>query len=127
MTQQLVRDKRVEMLEADGCTVQQRRLSPAELVHQLRGKLMEEATEAALADDKDELAKELADVLEVVEALALAGEIGMDKVQEVKQARFDKLGGYGLGVFSETVTVKAGSESEAYHRQFPDKYKEVEE
>lgn len=128
ITNQLVRDKRVEMLESDGSTkVAHRKLDAAELLHHLRGKLMEEATEAALADDMDEMAKELADVLEVVEGVAAASGVGMDKVLAAKEARLAKLGGFGQGVFSETVTVQAGSEAEAYHRQYPEKYVEIPE
>lgn len=126
ITNQLVRDKRVDMLQSDGSTkVAYRTLDAAELLHHLRGKLMEEATEAALADDTEEMAKELADVLEVVEAFAAASGVSMAKVAEVKAERFAKLGGFGQGVFSETVTVKAGSPAEEYHRQYPEKYVEV--
>lgn len=62
----LVRDKIPEIILANGDTPETRVLGKAEYDEELRRKLLEEAAEAATSDDTTELA----DVLEVVYALA---------------------------------------------------------
>lgn len=123
---QLVRDKRVKLFEAEGCKVQHTLLSETEMDDALRGKLMEEATEAALADEESELLKEVADVLEAAMALAALNGFSMDDVLAKVAERKQALGGFEGRTYIEQLTAPEGSETAAYHRANKDKYKEVE-
>jgi predicted house-cleaning noncanonical NTP pyrophosphatase (MazG superfamily) len=79
----LVRDKIPEIIQASGETAETRVLEGAEYHEELRRKLLEEAAEAATSDDTTELA----DVLEVV--YALAQQAGLTR-EELEKLRVDK-------------------------------------
>ncbi len=71
----LVRDRIPDIIRTEGRTCGTATLSPGEYLTSLREKLVEEAREAAAADETA-LLRELADVREVVDALAVA--VGID-------------------------------------------------
>ena len=62
-------------------------LSDKDYLHHLKLKLVEEANEVNNSTSKEELASELADVLEVLEALIIASDISYDDVLKVKDAK----------------------------------------
>lgn len=68
----LVRDRIPEILSKLGVTAQTRTLAPDEWVPALRAKLDEEIAEYDAAQNDNEAADELVDILEVVYALAAA-------------------------------------------------------
>lgn len=125
--EQLIRDKRLQWLKEQGVTVDYTTLEEDDLIHALRTKLMEEATEAALEDVPENLLKELADVLEV--AFALAEKIGFDKqdLLNKQQERHVELGGFEDGIMSKTVSMKLDNPAVAYYREQPEKYPELEQ
>ncbi|MFZ2587445.1 MAG: nucleoside triphosphate pyrophosphohydrolase [Alphaproteobacteria bacterium] len=123
--EQLVRDKRVPLFEADGCKVAHTMLSGPEFDDALRAKLMEEATEAALTDDVDELVKECADLMDVMAALVKLQGKTVEDVLRVAEERKAKLGGFEGRTYIETLTAPEGSETCAYHKANSDKYEEV--
>lgn len=126
-TNLLVRDNRVKLFEAQGCKVQYTTLPPAAIEEQLRGKLMEEATEAALQEDSDKLLTECADLYEVMlTLLKLNGYSEEDLVTKADEKR-QRLGGFTQGIYTETLTAPEGSETAEYHRQYPEKYPQIEE
>ena len=59
----------------------------------LRAKLVEEAQEVLVAD-ADELSTELADVLEVLDALLEAHGLGLDSIRQLQQVRRRERGGF---------------------------------
>jgi predicted house-cleaning noncanonical NTP pyrophosphatase (MazG superfamily) len=69
VTEKLVRDRIPEIAAAKGQKIRVRRASPAEMPALLRAKLSEECREA-MAAKPDELLNELADLVEVAQALA---------------------------------------------------------
>lgn len=122
----LVRDKRVALFEEQGCKVASTKLAPAAADEKLRGKIMEEATEAALAEDGEELLKEVADLMEVGLALLQLNGFGPDDLAKAMAARREKLGGFDERVFIDTLSAPVGSETYDYHKANSDKYPEVE-
>ena len=93
----LVRDRIPELIRAEGrqpvVTILQREERRAALL----AKLVEEAAEAAGADDG--LAEELADVLEVVRALAATLGLSLAQVGELADTKKATRGGFEGGTF----------------------------
>lgn len=63
----------------------------------LRLKLAEEAGEAVKATTREELANELADVLEVVDALARASQINLARLATIRDDKHMVRGGFSKG------------------------------
>ncbi len=98
----LVRDRIPEIIAADGGQPVTRILDHADYQAALRAKLLEEAHEAQAAPD-GQLASELADVLEVLQALAAAQDMGWeDVVSEASRKRTER-GGFDSRIFLEYV------------------------
>ncbi|MET4670814.1 nucleoside triphosphate pyrophosphohydrolase [Streptomyces sp. PvR018] len=91
MPEKLIRDYIPEIAASHGRRLTVRTATPAELPNLLLSKLLEEADEAATAED-GELLEELADVLEVV--YALAAHHG-HSVEDLERIRAVKAGGRG--------------------------------
>jgi predicted house-cleaning noncanonical NTP pyrophosphatase (MazG superfamily) len=84
----LVRDKIPEILDKKGVSYEKRLAGPEEYQAELIKKLVEEAQEFAEAGSKEELA----DVLEVIEALKLLPDYA--GVEEVRLAKRAERGGF---------------------------------
>lgn len=92
MIGKLVRDKIPDIIRAKGQIPIIRTADPAEREAVLRAKLFEEVEELRDAVTRDDRIEELADVFEVV--LALAWEMGHDEVAEVMQDKHGHKGGF---------------------------------
>ncbi len=98
----LVRDQILAIIAADGGQPVTRVLDHASYEAALRAKLLEEAYEAQAAPD-GQLASELADVLEVLQALAAAHDMSWeDIVSEADRKRAER-GGFDDRIFLEYV------------------------
>jgi len=98
----LVRDQIPAIIAADGHQAVTRVLDDAGYEAALRAKLLEEAHEAQAAPD-GQLASELADVLEVLQALAAAHDMSWeDIVSEASRKRAER-GGFDQRIFLEYV------------------------
>jgi predicted house-cleaning noncanonical NTP pyrophosphatase (MazG superfamily) len=96
----LVRDQIPGIIAADGGQPVTRVLDHAGYEAALRAKLLEEAHEAQAAPD-GQLVSELADVLEVLKALAVAHDMGWeDVVSEASRKRAER-GGFDQRIFLE--------------------------
>lgn len=91
----LVRDRIPEIIERNGGKAQIRILSEAEYLHSLEMKLDEEAGEY----HRDKTVEELADILEVVYALAEAQGCSKEALLDVYQAKHDARGGFRERLF----------------------------
>ena len=91
----LVRDKIPEMICAQGESPNIRILEQEEYLHHLEQKLDEEVSEY----HRDKNAEELADILEVVFALAEAGGCTRQELMEVYQKKHDARGGFEKRIF----------------------------
>lgn len=117
----LIRDRLPAMMRAQGLAVFERRLDEAEYQAALREKLVEEAQEAREAGDGD-LIGELADVLEVVRALADAHGLSLDQVEERRLAKREERGGFEDRVFNAAVEAADGLPAADYYLARPQQY-----
>ena len=98
----LVRDQIPGIIAAAGRQPVTRVLDQADYQAALRTKLLEEASEAQAAPD-GQLASELADVLEVLKALAAAHDMSWDDVVSEADRKRAERGGFGDRIFLEYV------------------------
>ena len=103
MHNKLVRDKIPEIIEKKGEKPLTRILNPYMRLQELKRKLVEEATEVQRASSRAEVQKELADVLEVVEAIRETEKIPMRDLEgEVRRRRHER-GAFDKGIFLVSV------------------------
>jgi predicted house-cleaning noncanonical NTP pyrophosphatase (MazG superfamily) len=100
--QKLVRDGIPRIIEAGGGRPVTRVLDQTRYLAALRAKLMEEAEEARSAPD-GQLRSELADVLEVLQALAAAHGMSWEDVVTEAVRKRDERGGFDQRIFLEYV------------------------
>jgi predicted house-cleaning noncanonical NTP pyrophosphatase (MazG superfamily) len=120
--QKLIRDRLPDMMRADGLAVFDRRLGDAEYAAALREKLIEEAHEARAAASPTELTGELADVLEVIHAMAAAHGLSMSEVEAKRLAKRAERGGFDDRVFNAAVEAPDGLPAADYYLARPDQY-----
>jgi predicted house-cleaning noncanonical NTP pyrophosphatase (MazG superfamily) len=96
----LIRDNIPEIITANGMTAETRVLSDSEYELALIDKLAEEQKELANADTTEKMLEELADVQEVVNALADV--IANRRVlEQVRSRKHDERGGFEKRIFLE--------------------------
>ncbi len=122
----LVRDGILPDMERMRQQVVYRTLNDEAFLKALAAKLVEEAQEFSLESTQESL-KELADVLEVVEALA--GQLGSDfeQLRALQLKRRQKRGGFQDRTFIETVALAGNDKWAAYYAADPVKYPEIKE
>lgn len=91
----LVRDKIPELMVQEGVIINSKILSTTEYIDKLKQKLVEEAEEVITATDDNQIKNELADVLEVINALC---DIHKISIAEIEEARIEKSN--AIGTFS---------------------------
>ena len=101
----LVRDKIPDIIRTSGNQCEVSTLNDAEYIEALRQKLVEEAQEAATAAP-NKLAEELADVMEVIDALFAATGIEPEKVREIQKEKRSQRGGFDNKIKLLWTTVK---------------------
>lgn len=94
----LVRDRIPEIIAADGRTPVVEVLPASERRPPLLAKLAEETAEAAAASEH-ELPEELADVVEVVRALARGLGLTMEEIAQLADEKRERRGGFDQGLF----------------------------
>lgn len=94
----IVRDKIPDDIQGRGESVDVVELWGDALIEGLRRKLVEEALEVADALSADDMADELADVSEVIDALARALRVTKDEVRERQAKKRAKRGGFEKGL-----------------------------
>lgn len=95
----LVRDRIPEIIEGSGKTCVTRILPEAEYLAALDAKLQEELNEY----QADKSMEELADLLEVMMAVAEARGHGFAEVEAIRQSKAEKRGGFKARIFLESV------------------------
>lgn len=121
----LVRDKSVENMEAKGTEVLWHTLPLAERAPHLLEKFVEEQQEvrdAVATGNVDEIAAELADMLEIIHALAAATGTTMQAVEAARQGKLARRGGFDKGIYVETITCPKNSFYDLYCAKDPAKY-----
>lgn len=122
--EKLVRDNTLKRLQDVDITVQYQMLGNKDLIDALQYKLIEEADEVRDASGRQELIEELADVLEVIDALCKTQNISMQEVLREKDAKLKERGGFETGLYIESVQMDEGNPRMDYFRASPDKYPE---
>ena len=95
----LVRDKIPEIIEEDGKTCKTRILSDEDYIASLEAKLNEEV--AAYQADKN--IEEMADVLEVLQAICIARGYALEELEAVRAKKANERGGFADKIFLEYV------------------------
>ncbi len=90
----LVRDRIPDILKKKGLVSKTKRLNAREYQRALREKLLEEVTEFLHARGKKEMTNELADLLEVIEALAQSEKISASMLAKKKRTKRKERGGF---------------------------------
>jgi predicted house-cleaning noncanonical NTP pyrophosphatase (MazG superfamily) len=115
----LVRDKMIEIykhdvenkISASGYSV--RYMEKDETLERLKDKLLEESQEVFEAygkEDKTHLKEEIADVIEVIDAILYHNGISLEEVLKIRDAKKEKKGGFETGLFLESIDYFDGKE-----------------
>jgi predicted house-cleaning noncanonical NTP pyrophosphatase (MazG superfamily) len=91
----LIRSKLPERMNAEGVKIVGRHLSNEEFAQELKNKLVEEAIEVQSADSRDNLLKELADVMEVIESITSLHNITKEEIEKERTLKRE-VNGYFL-------------------------------
>lgn len=118
----LIRDKLPAVMRAAGLRVVERRLETAEFIERLKAKLAEETIEVAAADSGEDLLGELADVAEVVLALAQAHGFTPADLEARRLAKREERGGFDGRIYNAAVEADQGCPALSYYLGRPDQY-----
>lgn len=125
--QKLWRDKLIAIRENKGAIVHTIELTQPEFRDELAMKLIEEANELYQAENHQELIKQLADVLEAVDAIIAFHNIDKNELFDLKEKMKKELGSYTTPLFVDYVQYPAGSQEELDCLNNPDRYPEITE
>ncbi|CAM4410842.1 nucleoside triphosphate pyrophosphohydrolase [Paenibacillus alkaliterrae] len=95
----LVRDRIPEIITKQGLNMTTRILEADEYLTELRTKLQEETSEFLAAELSNEAIEELADMLEVIHALADAHGASVQELERIRAEKADKRGGFKERVY----------------------------
>ena len=95
----LVRDLIPQIIEKQGKSLKSDILSPEDYQIELRTKLQEEVSEYLEADQDDDALEELADVLELINALAKLHDGTLEDVERIRKEKAEKRGAFEDRVF----------------------------
>ena len=95
----LVRDRIPEVIESTGKQFSTRILENEEYIKELKNKSFEELEEYINAENDNDAIEELADLLEIIHALAECHGASIEKVEEVRQKKAEKRGGFKEKIF----------------------------
>ncbi len=100
-SQKLVRDNIPSLIEKDGKTAKTRILSKEETLIALKTKLLEETNEYLSSEESLE---ELADIEEVVFALALESGHSLEELEQIRLEKRNRNGAFTKRIFLESVS-----------------------
>lgn len=108
----LVRDKMIDIYKHDvenkisASSYSVRLLTPEETLEKLKDKLIEETGEVFESyneEDKGRLKEEIADVIEVIDAILYHNGISLQEVLELRDKKKLKRGGFETGLYLESI------------------------
>ena len=108
----LVRDKMIDIYKHDvenkisASAYSVRYMEKEETLERLKDKLLEEAQEVFEAygkEDKSHLKEEIADVIEVIDAILYHNNISLEEVLKLRDLKKEKRGGFEKGLFLESI------------------------
>ncbi|MFJ7678638.1 phosphoribosyl-ATP pyrophosphohydrolase [Peribacillus sp. NPDC097198] len=90
----LVRDRIPEIIEGTGKKYITRVLNDKEFIEELKNKSFEELQEYVETDNKEDAIEELADILEIIHALAKTQGASIEDVEELRKSKLIKRGAF---------------------------------
>ncbi len=108
----LVRDKMIDIYKHDvenkisASSYSVRYMEKEETLERLKDKLLEEAQEVFEAynnEDKSHLKEEIADVIEVIDAILYHNNITLEEVLAIRDAKKENKGGFEKGLYLESI------------------------
>lgn len=123
----LVRDNIPAILENSGSVLHWRYLQDTDYDEALRQKLIEESEEAQEAENRGDLIKELASVLEAIDALCALHKISKEELIEIQTKKREEKGGYYTKKFLDTAEYPENSPQAKYCLAHPNKYPEIKD
>ncbi|MBM7602802.1 putative house-cleaning noncanonical NTP pyrophosphatase (MazG superfamily) [Metabacillus crassostreae] len=95
----LVRDKIPAIIDQTGKKYEVRKLNNDEYIIELKKKAYEELTEFVEAKDRESSLEELAELLEVINAVAVYHGSTLEEINSIRQQKEEKRGSFGEKVF----------------------------
>ncbi|WP_054026567.1 nucleoside triphosphate pyrophosphohydrolase [Bacillus sp. FJAT-28004] len=95
----LVRDRIPEIIKEQGNTLSTRILENEEYLNELRTKLQEETNEYLEAESSAEAIEELADIMELLYALAEVYGVTSEMLEQIRAEKAEKRGGFKERVY----------------------------
>ena len=121
----LVRDKLPQLLGAIGINMNYNTVAGDEYIKALQAKMFEEAEEVVEAENAEKACEELADIVEVVKALALVYGTNFDEIMKIAEQKAAQKGGFKDGVYCNTIEMDEDNEGIEYYRAQSQKYPEM--
>lgn len=121
----LIRDKLPKLMYQSGIQVLERVMEKDEYLKRLKDKLLEEAREVITATSAKEICEELADLLEVILAMARAYEIDFTNILSSADQKRSEKGVFDGRIYSAFIEIEEGHPSLGYYRARLDQYPEV--
>lgn len=121
----LIRDKIPEITLIDGVTTFTRELDLSEYITRLNDKLIEEAKEVIQAKDKIEIAEELADVLEVINAIASVSNLSFQDIEDVRLRKKAAKGGFEKGIYCSFIEMHSDNQRVSHYLSRAEEYPEI--
>lgn len=95
----LVRDRIPEIIENSGKKFTTRILGDNEYINELKKKLVEEMEEYQQTETNEDALEELADILELMHALAKVHGANIDEIEKIRAEKAEKRGGFEEKIF----------------------------
>lgn len=123
----LVRDKFPATIDSeDGGKSTHWRMDDNSYIKALKDKLIEESHEVATALNDLDLKEEIADVLEVLLSLLKAKDFSLEEIENIRQDKLLKRGGFSEQFYCSAVTVSDKNTARiSYYLQNSEKYPEI--
>ena len=102
-----------------------RELERGEYLKCLSDKLIEEAKEVIQAEDEMEIAQELADVLEVINAIAIANNLSFQDIEDARLKKKAIKGGFEKGIYCSFIEMTSDHQQINYYLSKAEEYPEV--
>lgn len=99
ISNKLVRDNILEIMDAKGLTYRARTLEPIELLTEVKAKMLEEAREFHEATTVQDEVEELVDILELIHTTISALGVSYEELEAFRNQKKMECGGFDKGVY----------------------------